>query len=151
MWATDLRKFIIKQTVNSILIMVYALLAFRVGHGSSMLSSNCVTYLRNPYRFCARNPHKSRMYAPAHTNLARVHHPKFRMYAPPQVANMGRLAAAEVVQVYAEWEGTTAPVPARQLVGFAKVRVAPGCRLVCCTRNVYILYAKCTRKVYYGG
>jgi hypothetical protein len=42
------------------------------------------------------------------------------------VSNTAKIAASEVVQVYLQWEGASAPTPELQLVGFTKVLVAAG-------------------------
>eukprot|EP01046_Picozoa_sp_COSAG06_P108317 COSAG06_NODE_54718_length_293_cov_0.793814_1_plen_97_part_11 len=42
------------------------------------------------------------------------------------VSNTAQIAASEVVQVYLQWLGASAPTPELQLVGFTKVLVPAG-------------------------
>ena len=42
------------------------------------------------------------------------------------VSNTAKVAASEVVQVYLQWHGASAPTPELQLVGFTKVHVPAG-------------------------
>lgn len=46
------------------------------------------------------------------------------------VSNTAKIAASEVVQVYLQWSGATAPTADLQLVGFSKVHVPAGGEVV---------------------